>query len=186
MKYLEIPILIHSISPSLQLTIKSKCSKPEGAKHFAIRCISRDQYILYIDDVTYRPAKSGLELVGYNVYRNGQLLNTTPLTATTYTDNAPAGTHTYTVTVVYNEGESIHSNEYVNVITAISGTAAGATTVKAGRGCITVCCADSQKVSIAGVGGRTVYTGSGPATIALPEGLYIVKAGTATVKAYVK
>ena len=26
MKYLEIPILIHSISPSLQLTIKSKCS----------------------------------------------------------------------------------------------------------------------------------------------------------------
>lgn len=46
-------------------------------------------------------------LLGYNVYRDGTLLNADPLTATTYFDGSlPDGTYSYTVSAVYDEGIS--------------------------------------------------------------------------------
>lgn len=89
-------------------------SLPENAKYFAIHCISNNQYILFLDDITYRKAASQLTLLGYNIYRDGMKLNVSPLTATTFTDqNVTAGSHTYVVTAVYEEGESTPSPEAV-------------------------------------------------------------------------
>ncbi|HSG68719.1 MAG TPA: T9SS type A sorting domain-containing protein [Bacteroidales bacterium] len=46
-------------------------------------------------------------LTGYNIYRDNELLNITPVASTTYDDLALAlGTYSYTVTAVYDEGES--------------------------------------------------------------------------------
>lgn len=51
------------------------------------------------------------ELLGYNVYRNGNKINAAVVTGTTYTDNGlAAGTYEYQVTAVYSEGESGFSN----------------------------------------------------------------------------
>lgn len=159
---------------------------PEGAKYFAIRCISKDQYILYIDDVTYRPAQNTLTLLGYNVYRDEQKLTSSPITETTYVDKAPAGEYSYTVTAVYNEGESIHSNKYSNAATGIGTNTSDGISVKGGYGHIDVSCPDSSQVKIVSVSGRQVYSGHGTARISLPKGVYIVKAGDKTAKTIVK
>ena len=80
---------------------------PANTRYFAIRCTSKDQYILFLDDITYRKAARDFRLLGYNVYLNGQKLNTQPLTQTSYVHNAtPSQTDTYGITAVYNIGES--------------------------------------------------------------------------------
>ncbi|MCF8302127.1 MAG: T9SS type A sorting domain-containing protein [Bacteroidales bacterium] len=49
----------------------------------------------------------GRALIGYNVYRDGDLLTDTPIEATDYDDlELDPGVYSYTVTAVYDEGES--------------------------------------------------------------------------------
>lgn len=162
-------------------------SLPEGAKRFAIRCVSRDQYILYIDDVTYCPAVDRLMLTGYNVYRDGSLLEGIPQTTTCYTDNAPQGDHRYTVTAVYDRGESRHSNVYDTSTAGIDDSRVAEVIVSAATpGYITVSGAEGLRVSVISVSGGVVWSGTGDAAIALPSGVYVVKAGAKTMKLRVK
>lgn len=66
--------------------------------------------------------RSKLDLIGYNVYRDGVRLNDTPLTSAGYTDDgvADGSNHTYAVTAVYKQGESNYSNEFSTVSTGIN------------------------------------------------------------------
>ena len=52
---------------------------PEGTHYFAIRCVSKDQYILFIDDIYYRRAEKKLTLKGYLVYRDGSCITAAPV-----------------------------------------------------------------------------------------------------------
>ncbi len=79
---------------------------PEGARYFALRCTSLDQYILFIDDITFRKAARDFQLTAYNVYRDGTLLATCAPTDLTYTDNDGSKQHAYAVSAVYTIGES--------------------------------------------------------------------------------
>lgn len=82
---------------------------PEGARYFAIRCISDQTFAFLVDDVTYTPAHpaDGLSLTGYNVYRNGVLITEKPVTDPVYVDTAATeAENTYHVTAVYDRGES--------------------------------------------------------------------------------
>lgn len=83
---------------------------PEGAKYFAINCLSQDIFFLMIDDITYVRLGNASEqsIIGYNVYRDGQLLAT--VNDTSYFDTDCAGCHEYAVTAVYTKGESAPSN----------------------------------------------------------------------------
>ena len=84
---------------------------PDGAKYFAIRSVSKNNYMLKVDDVSYIPAGavSDIAVAGYNIYRDGVRIATVATPA--YTDvDAPEGIHTYMVTVAYNKGESMPSN----------------------------------------------------------------------------
>ena len=85
---------------------------PEGAKFFAIRCISHDRCALMIDDVTYESAAHPLEvqLVGYNVYCNGELITPEPITELFYLIPGIDQNASYYVTAVYDLGESEPSN----------------------------------------------------------------------------
>ncbi|MBR1712299.1 MAG: choice-of-anchor J domain-containing protein [Alloprevotella sp.] len=89
---------------------------PEGTKYFAIRSIRENGFALLLDDVTFCPdslAARDLMLVGYNVYRNGEKLNSAPLSEPSYTDGSAPEDAIYRVTAVYEEGESAYSNEAV-------------------------------------------------------------------------
>lgn len=103
---------------------------PEGAKYFAIRCV-RSYLFCMIDDVTYNAdngTRPGRELIGYNVYRDGEKMNSSVLTDNAYTDEAPVTGASYTVTAVYDKGESDFSDE----VTLKAATGVGATAADAG------------------------------------------------------
>lgn len=85
---------------------------PAGARFFALRCVSEHKFALLLDDVTYQPAgKADLTLLGYNVYRDHTLLNTSLLPTPYFSDATAAEgeTYEYCVTAVYREGESLPS-----------------------------------------------------------------------------
>jgi hypothetical protein len=86
---------------------------PDDAKYFAIRYISTDIFALLIDDITYSNTSGNIELevLGYNIFKDGQKINDSYVTETTF--EAPLSADKkdkYNVTVVYNEGESLFSN----------------------------------------------------------------------------
>ena len=66
------------------------------------------------------PDKSGDKgLLGYNIYRNSELINPEPVAPTVYIDeNLYNGTYSYYVTAVYDEGESDPSDPIIVVIDA--------------------------------------------------------------------
>lgn len=86
---------------------------PEGTRYFAIRCISYNKFMFFIDDVTCTPATDmPFLLEGYNVYRDGNKINVLPVTEPYYSDpEIPDGVDAlYYVTALYNHGESVASN----------------------------------------------------------------------------
>lgn len=140
---------------------------PEGARYFALRCTSKDQYILFVDDIKYRKAGTGLKLLGYNVYRDGTRLNASPITATKYTDNRSVDTDvTYSVKAVYNTGESRAANAVWDAALGISG-------VGVGNG--------SAQVRIYDLSGRQMPLGA-----SLKKGVYVVRDNGKTRKICIK
>ncbi len=97
---------------------------PEGATHFALRSVSRDAYVLMVDDVNFTPAEhSGtLEIGGYNIYRDGIRLNDDIVNECRFVDTLQDdGRHVYNVTVMYTgRGESMFSNDAVPELSSIS------------------------------------------------------------------
>lgn len=85
---------------------------PAGARYFALRCVSEHKFALLLDDVTYQPAGSAdLTLKGFNVYRDRELLNASPLPTPIFTDDTAEDgkTYEYCVTALYDKGESLPS-----------------------------------------------------------------------------
>jgi len=94
---------------------------PEGTQYFAVRCIRRC-VMLMIDDFTFAAAASQeapRTLTGYNVYCDGQLIDFVAAPETSYSTTASGTSATYYVTAVYDEGESVPSNEASVQMTAI-------------------------------------------------------------------
>lgn len=140
---------------------------PEGARYFALRCTSKDQYILFVDDIKYRKAGTGLKLLGYNVYRDGLRLNASPITATKYTDNRSVDTDVaYSVKAVYNTGESRAANAVWDAASGISG-------VGEDNG--------SAQVRIYDLSGRQMPLGA-----SLKKGVYVVRDNGKTRKICIK
>lgn len=87
---------------------------PAGTRYFAIRNNSAEGFAVLLDDITYTMAGQGPEvtLLGYNIYRDGELINDELISVATFTiDNAEPGN--YWVTAVYDAGESEASNVVV-------------------------------------------------------------------------
>lgn len=167
---------------------------PAGAKYFAIRSTATDTFVLSVDNITFKGyinPNAGLEIVGYNIYRDGKKINETPVVETTYLDTeATPGDHTYVVTVVYNRGESLPSNE---VLIAVSGVedidadAIGANVTVEARN-IVITDAEGAGVVIVAADGKVVYTAAGEArtAVAVAPGVYVVKVAAKVVKVVVK
>lgn len=95
---------------------KHEIDLPEGALYFAVVYTTTGGLTAYnfepnyfcVDDVTYKTG--GLKVMGYNVYRDGELAKKLDANTTTWTDTEANGTHTYVVITVYANGESLNSN----------------------------------------------------------------------------
>ncbi len=82
---------------------------PQGAKRFAIHQTTENGYafVFMVDEVTYEGSVGNV--IGYNVYRDGELLKSISGTeTTTFVDNTAEGgkTYVYAVTAVFADGES--------------------------------------------------------------------------------
>ena len=166
---------------------------PKGTKHFALRCITRDGYILMVDDVNYTPADNAgsLEIGGYNIYRDGEKLNSDPVNALTYKDETGSGRNAvYNVTAVYtNRGESMFSNDAIPALGGIDSiSTANGISISTADGEIVVANAEGMTVAVYGIDGSTVHMSIGTAVdhIAVPTGAYIVVAGNQTRKVMVR
>lgn len=168
---------------------------PKDARHFAIRACSPGGNIAvaFLDDITYTPAittETEVNLTGYNVYRDGEVVATLGKDQTSYTDDASANGNSYFVTAVYSEGESNGSDTYTNdAATAINELNAsnvnGALKVRTGKGILNVLSANGN-VTVFTAQGQRVAELNGDKAISLPAGLYLVGDGKSVVKVTVK
>jgi hypothetical protein len=80
---------------------------PAEAKFVAIQCVTTNGYILFIDNIYVGHPEYYSELLGYNVYRNGQKLNTALLQTPAYADpNLENGTYAYEIEALFANGTS--------------------------------------------------------------------------------
>lgn len=164
----------------------------EGTAYFAIRNIGQMKYALCIDDVTYAPASmAATELQGFNVYCNGSKLTDAPIDANTYVyGNIKAGeSYTFTVTAVYDEGESAHSNAAVVGESGIDAPAAlGPAKVYGQRGIIVIEGCEGLTYKAFSTDGTLIALGTahGTTRIAATPGIYIVAVDGSARKVIVK
>lgn len=157
---------------------------PEGTRYAAIRSRSIDKFFLFIDDVTFIPADGDpapVQLKGYNVYRNGVKITSSPVSEPTFTDTqATTGReHEYFVTAVYDKGESRPSNILRLVPTSLSLNGADTDiSISATHGAVIVKGLTEGTVTVTAPDGRTVATAAAQSTlrINLETGVYIVNA----------
>lgn len=164
-----------------------RAALPAGARYFAVRHNADDTYALMLDDFTFDAAPSlpaDLQVLGYNIYRDGQLLNAQPVAELTYTDDAGLyGTYAYQVSVVYNHGESAATQPVAIELKkddGIADAAADDVTITAADGYVTVTAAAPIEVEITNIAGVVLYRATASThRVPLPTGLYIARAAQA-------
>lgn len=169
-------------------------SLPEGAKFFAIHCVSSMQTGLMIDDVVYSPMHEPLDLWGFNVYRDGQKITPSEVGDYSYVDRdvVNGATYTYAVSAVYETGESICSplaEVTIHEHSGLAETAADATIdIHAAPGAISITAPRGLPLSVTGVDGRLLYslTSAGHHLLPVTPGIYVVKASTTIAKLLIK
>ena len=163
---------------------------PAGATHFAIRSCAEGSYLLLVDDVSYYPQGSFMDVkfLGYDIYRDGEKLNETPVGETTFIDSNVKDDHKYLVVALYDLGTSSPSNVASIQETGLDGLQQTGIIVSVDRGSIIVSGAENQDVTICSVDGKICYSGVAPELLAVPvsQGIYLVKLETTVVKVVVR
>lgn len=172
-----------------------KVDLPMGAKYFAIRCISHDKFALLIDDISYiakDAVPEELELLGYNIYRDGKKVNTKPVNRCWYNDEGVSEKqqYSYLVTAAYDNGESRPSNmASITFESGINDAAAGSVaTVKGGHGSISINGAEGKMIKIYTADGGLIvaHIATGTEQVSLTQGMYLVTVNGAPFKVAVK
>lgn len=167
---------------------------PEGTRYFAIRHCSKDAWVIGVDCVTYTPMEAGKDetLLGYNVYRDGELINDKPVEEATYADTEmEEGIHTYRVSAVYDKGESLACApvEVEAKHASLAETFSGDIEIKGLKGECRVTADEALSVGVYSLDGIKVAaaeSGDGQVSIALPSDLYVVIANGIAEKVAVK
>lgn len=165
---------------------------PEGTRFFAIRHVSGDAWIVGVDDVTFTPMEPGkdVEIMGYNIYRDGEKLNNRPVADTSYVDeDMTEGKHSYAVSTVYDKGESLACPPVEISYSSVGSVVSGNTGVKGGRGCILVTATTEVRAEVftsSGVKIADEACDAGLTTIPAEPGIYMVRTASETTKVAVK
>ncbi len=165
---------------------------PEDTRFFAIRHVSSDAWIVGVDDVTFKPMEPGkdVELLGYNVYRDGEKLNKRPVAEPTYCDESVEdGKHSYHVSAVYDKGESLASDPVELEYSSVGVIMSGSSSVRGGAGYISVTLSEASEVDVYSASGVKVFSGQcedGMTKIDVASGVYVVNVNGHAAKVIVK
>lgn len=181
--------LIGGVAAAPNIWVNYSATLPAGSRYFAIRCVSAACLQFMVDDVTLRLKSCDpieLTLKGYNIYRDGVLVNAEPVKELAYYDAfADNSEHKYMVTAVYKEGESVPSEAWT-VEAGIDGVGSDGVSVAVADGRIVVKASADTPVTIYGISGVGIHNGMGGCTVDVEAGVYIVKVGGEIVKLIVK
>lgn len=163
---------------------------PEGARHFAIRCVSMEKFAFMVDDITYSPVSFGnISLLGYNVYRDKKLLNQKPLAVTEFGGMVEQSEGSYQVTALYDCGESRPTQPVTLVSSGIEGTEALSVEVRTAAGGIVISNGEGLDASVSSIDGVVMFRDilSQPeCRINLGSGIYLVRLSDKTFKVHIK
>lgn len=162
---------------------------PEGTKRFAIRSCAEGSFLLMLDDVTFTSfgELGTINILGYNVYSDGDKVNDALVTESTFTHPADGKTHTYNVTSVYDKGESEFSSPLIiETISGIILNKANQLRVAVEDRNIVIAGANADKVVINTVDGQTIYSAAGDARVPVQQAIYLVTVGRRTFKVIVR
>ncbi len=178
------------VSPSALEWEQFRYNLPEGALHFAVRCVSADCYILMLDDFTFTPDPllGAPVLIGYDVYRDGMKINAETVADGEYLDataDADAA-HTYHVVAKYSKGDSELSNAVRIESAGIADGVADSVSVYADGESIVVDGAADAPVAVCAIDGRVVYRGNGDCRVAVSPAVYVVTVGGTAHKLIVR
>lgn len=163
---------------------------PAGAKYFAIRCVSDDAFLFMVDDVTFLPlGGAALDLKGYNVYRDGERINESPVAELTYVDRGVSATdHIYHVSAVYDRGESVPVKADYKGGSSVDVIGADSFSVRVAPGAIVIEGVENLPVSVILPDGKTIWTttaSSSVVRVGTTPGLYLVRVGRTVRKVIV-
>lgn len=167
-----------------------KVSLPAGTRYFAIRSVATGSFMLMLDDITFEKSYPAdhLMIMGYNIWRNGEKINTEPIGKCSFTDaEAPDGKVTYVVTTVYNSGESSGSNAAILDMSSLDRISANISVYTDGRN-IVINGARGKLVRVNTVDGLTLHsaTAGDIASIPVASGVYLVTVDRQTTKVFVR
>lgn len=167
---------------------------PAGTRYFAIVHKSFDRLALLVDDITYVRAGSSpvtLELQGYNVYREGKLLNFSPVTDNEYVDGdvEEGNDYTYALSTLWDKGESgLSESVTVRASSGVGAVGAHDIRITAGEGVIRIEGGRGETVAVYSMDGICVASAVADGTLTVPvsTGFYVVRAGDAVVRVAVR
>lgn len=165
-----------------------KVAIPEGAKYFAIRCVSENGMMFIVDDISYTPNVENVKVTGYNLYRGGELIKSNISGKTHVDTTAKPGKLTYNVSAVYAYGESKVSNTATLEMSDVEELAAQNISVKAIAQSIEVIAPLGSEVSVYSTAGLKLFeeTTSGKSAFSVETGVYVVKVDSHVYKVAVK
>lgn len=153
-------------------------SLPADARYFAIRYTGELQDGIMVDDISYIPALFDLKVLGYNVYRDGILLNAAPVAEPSYIDAAvSAGEHAYQVSAVTNFGESAASEPVSLRFTAVQSVQTADASVRVEGQHIVIEAQSSVRAEVVNAQGQTLFAQPfcGSRSIRVAPGVYVVR-----------
>lgn len=170
-----------------------KFELPQGTRHFAIRCVSVDQFALCIDDVKFIPDSSepvDLRLEGYNIYLDNSLVRTAAPGDNTCRIPVDAGNQTpkFRISAVYHLGESAYSPVVELDMSSVTAVMSGSELceARAMNGGLRITQPQASSASVYTAAGNRVAYVHGDASLPLPAGIYLVKFPAKTVKVAVR
>ena len=169
---------------------------PEGTKHFAIET-TFSTFALCIDDISFAKKSIGtgnFDFLGYNIYRDDVKITSAPTGETSFADtNVENGkTYTYSISSVYEQGESPKSNVVSCTFeghTGIFDNHISNINVYTKDKAIVIESATGNDVSVFTVDGVKAvqkHADSNNLVIDAQTGVYIVKVGSYTTKVVVR
>lgn len=160
---------------------------PADATYFAINCVSSDTYALLIDDITFVPAEpEELNVIGYNVYRDGEKINSSLIGVTSFTDRDAKneGVHVYHVTALLDKGETPLSDPCNVDMSGVATIGVAGLKVRTGNGCVEIFNGADNNVQIVDINGVILFNErvGDYARVALERGVYLVKIQDRVIK----
>ncbi|MCH5230603.1 MAG: choice-of-anchor J domain-containing protein [Muribaculaceae bacterium] len=162
---------------------------PEGAKYFAINCVSDGAYAMFVDDISFNDLTVPTWVLDhYEIYRDGQKIGDSKTSSYSYAETNAGGS--YTVKAIYDRGESGFSDPLIlNGNGSISDVNVLSARVFSGRGNITICDAEGLECSVFSTSGSLIFHGvseSDRIVLITTPGIYIVRIANRSYKLVVR